>query len=135
MYSITVMFLFLQCTLRDKGYHGFIMSVSNVYIGQLLLHAYSFIYSFIHSFIYSFKTKSVSWFAAGSLFICGLLVLYVIWYNLYILVCVFVCVCVIFLFCMLFIYLYIFSIWRNKSWNQIPSHYCIFLLTKINILP
>ena len=24
-------FYFLQCTLRDKGYHGFIMSVSHVY--------------------------------------------------------------------------------------------------------
>ena len=24
-------FVFLQCTLRDKGYNGFIMSVSHVY--------------------------------------------------------------------------------------------------------
>ena len=78
----------------------------------------------IHSFIHPLKTKSVSWFAVCSLFICCLLVLYVIWYNLYMLVCVCVCVraCVcnfpFIIFCMLFIYMYISSIWRNKSWNQ-----------------
>ena len=83
-----------------------------------------FIHTFIHSFIYPLKTKSVSWFTACSLFICCLLVLYVIWYNVYMLVCV----CVggggnfpFFIFCLLFIYMYISSIWRNKSWNQIQS--------------
>ena len=73
--------------------------------------------------IHPLKTKSVSWFAVCSLFICCLHVLYVIWYNLYMRVCVCVCVraCVcnfpFFIFCMLFIYMYISSIWRNKSWN------------------
>ena len=71
----------------------------------------------IHPSIHSFKTKSVSWFAACSLFMCGLLVFYVIWYNLYMLVYV----CVIFLFS--------FSVcislqFGGKSWNQNLLFFC-----------
>ena len=92
------------------------------------------IHSSIHSFIHPLKTKSVSWFAVCSLFICCLHVLYVIWYNLYMRVCVCVCVraCVcnfpFFIFCMLFIYMYISSIWRNKSWNPKKKSLYIYLL-------
>ena len=42
--------------LRDKGYHGFIMSVSNVYIRSFV---HSFIHSFIHLFIHLFVQNQV----------------------------------------------------------------------------
>ena len=58
MYSITVMFLFLQCTLQDKGYHGFIISVSNVYRSIAL--ACIFIHLFIHPFDHLFVQNQVS---------------------------------------------------------------------------
>ena len=75
----------LVCIFIHSSIHSFIQSFVQSFIQ-------SFIHPSIHSINYStFKPKSVSCFAAGSLFIFCLFVLYVIWYNYYMVVCVLVC--------------------------------------------